>query len=250
MVSALGILSLFVFFFTAGAEEDEEARRRELHLYLQGRYLFQKQCTICHGTTGRGDGPWAEGLTDKPRNFRSGVFKFRSTAFGTLPTDDDLRRTIRSGISGTAMPFFKDITDENVDALIVYLRSLSRNWEKEELAPCAVELPARPEWFQNTGEVISHRKKGKTLFATHCAVCHGPTGDGDGPGAAGLADVWEEVSRPAKLSAPHHKSGDAATDLYRTIATGLNGTPMIGYAELLKEDEIWDLVSYIEILSE
>ncbi|MDF1826167.1 MAG: cytochrome c [Verrucomicrobiales bacterium] len=245
-----GVLSFFIFFSPARADESSDAQRRELHLYLQGRYLFQKHCTTCHGTTGRGDGPWAEGLTDKPRNFRSGIFKFRSTAFGTLPTDDDLRRTIRSGISGTAMPFFKDITDENVEALIVYIRSLSRNWNKEELAPVPVNLPERPDWFQESDELVSHRKRGGKLFATHCAVCHGPSGDGDGPGAEGLVDVWEEISRPAKLSEPHHKSGDAPTDLYRTIATGLNGTPMIGYAGLLKEDEIWDLVSFIETLSE
>ena len=60
----------------------------------------------------------------------------------------------------------------------------------------------------------AHQKKGAETFATHCAVCHGAEGNGDGPGASGLVDVWEEVSKPAMLSAPHHKSGDKPTDLY------------------------------------
>ena len=231
------------------AGDDDEAQRRELHQYLKGRYLFQKQCTICHGTTGRGDGPWAAELSDKPRNFRTGVFKFRTTAFGTLPTEDDLKRTIRSGISGTAMPFFKDFSDDDVDALIVFIKSMSRNWEKEELQAKPVALPEVPEWFHDSAETKFHQRKGAEIFATHCALCHGAEGKGDGPGAAGLVDLWEEVSKPAELSSPHHKSGDKPTDLYRTIATGLNGTPMIGYAELLKSGEIWDLVTFIQSLS-
>ncbi|MDF1657595.1 MAG: cytochrome c [Verrucomicrobiales bacterium] len=231
------------------AESDEEAQRREIHQYLKGRYLFQKQCTICHGATGRGDGPWAAELSDKPRNFRTGVFKFRTTPFGTLPTEDDLRRTIRSGISGTAMPFFKDFSDDDVDALVVFIQSMSRNWKKDELRAEPLDLPAVPGWFHDIEATRRHNERGAETFAMHCAVCHGSKGDGDGPGAVGLVDIWEEVSKPAQLSAAHHKSGDAPADLYRSIATGLNGTPMIGYVELLEEGDIWNLVSFIQSLS-
>jgi len=49
--------------------------------------------------------------------------------------------------------------------------------------------------------------------------------------------------RPADLTAPHHKSGDSPRDLYRTVATGLNGTPMAGFAGQLREEEIWELVA-------
>jgi|TARA_B110000305_G_C19199228_1_gene520345 mono/diheme cytochrome c family protein len=127
--------------------EETEAKRVELHQYLKGRYLFQKHCTTCHGQTGRGDGPWATELKDKPRNFRVGVFKFRTTPFGMLPVEDDLRRTIRSGISGTAMPFFKDFSDADVSALIVYLQNLSRKWDDEELKAEPLALATRPDWF-------------------------------------------------------------------------------------------------------
>jgi len=230
-------------------EESDEESRRQLHYYLKGRYLFQKQCTTCHGTTGRGNGPWAAELTDKPRNFRTGVFKFRTTPFGKLPTDDDLRRTIRKGISGTAMPFFADFSDEDVTALIVYLQSLSRNWDDEKLVGEPLDLPETPDWYRDSEKKAAHAKNGAKTFAAQCSVCHGPKGEGDGPGSQGLVDVWENPIAPAALSEEHHKSGDAPTDLYRTIATGLNGTPMIGYAEMLKPAEIWDLVAFIQGLS-
>ncbi len=228
---------------------DAEARRMELHQYLKGRYLFQKNCTTCHGETGRGDGPWAADLKDKPRNFRVGVFKFRTTPFGKLPVEKDLRRTIRSGISGTAMPFFKDFSDEDVSALIVYLQNLSRKWDDAELKAEPVELAPRPKWFSDSEEKPGHVMKGKKLFAVNCASCHGEKGKGDGPASVGLIDIWEHPIVPADLSGPHHKSGDQPEDLFRTISTGLNGTPMIGFHEVLGPESIWDLVAFIESLA-
>lgn len=226
-----------------------EAKRVELHQYLKGRYLFQKHCTTCHGQTGRGDGPWAAELTDKPRNFRVGVFKFRTTPYGKLPVADDLRRTIRSGISGTAMPFFKDFSDDDVGALIVYLQNLSRKWDDEELMAEPLDLASRPEWFADSEARKQHSKKGKELFAVNCASCHGEKGKGDGPASVALIDIWEHKIVPADLSGPHHKSGDRPEDLFRTITTGLNGTPMIGFSELLGAESIWDLVAFIQSLS-
>ncbi len=243
-------LAFAALLLPAGAEEpSSEANRQELHLYMKGRYVYQKYCVECHGATGRGNGPWAGELAVKPRNFRSGLFKFRTTAYGTQPVDADLRRTIRSGISGTTMPVFSNLHEEEVDGLVVYLKSLSRAWRKPELAARPVPMPGTPDWFASPGERRSRAQAGAARFQALCATCHGDSGKGDGPGGQGLVDGWGNPIAPATLSAPHHKSGDQPGDLYRTIATGLNGTPMVGYAEALKEDEIWELVAWIVELS-
>ena len=241
MVAAAGIFSPPLFC-------QEASQRQELHLYLKGRYLYQKKCVTCHGRTGRGDGPWAAELEHKPRNFRSGLFKFRTTPYGKLPVDEDLRRTIRSGISGTAMPFFENLRDDEVDALIVYLQNLSKEWEREELRAEPLPMPDPPAWFEEPEKRGPHAAAGAKLFATHCAACHGEKGKGDGPGGAALVDSWGHPIRPADLTAEHHKSGDRPRDLYRTIATGLNGTPMVGFAGTMKEEEIWELVAFLEEL--
>ncbi|MEM7015058.1 MAG: cytochrome c, partial [Verrucomicrobiota bacterium] len=76
--------------------------------------------------------------------------------------------------------------------------------------------------------------------------CHGADGEGDGPAAAeGFVDVWEHPIKPADLTRPHHKSGDGSQDLFRTIALGLDGTPMVGFSAALKEEQIWELVAYV-----
>lgn len=244
-VFCLSIGSVFAFSVNA-EDESEEARRERLHLYLKGRYIFQKQCSICHGATGRGDGEWAANLINKPRNFRTGIFKFRTTPFGMLPTAEDLKRTIRSGISGTAMPYFKDLSDGDIDSLIVYIQSLSRQWDDEDLQAEPLRIPDTPEWFGQESLRRQHAKRAGDRFLQNCAICHGAKGDGDGPGGKGLVDVWGFPSKPASLSDEHHKSGDGPQDLYRTIATGMNGTAMVGFSRAFEPGQIWELVAYVK----
>lgn len=233
-------------YLSAESMESVEAQRAKVRAFFQGMKIYESQCLPCHGERGKGDGPWSEGLAPKPRNFRSGIFKFRSTPYGKLPTDDDLRRTITYGISGTAMPSFKSLSEADVGAVIHYVRSFSVRWNKEEFQGEPLPLPKTPNWFSDKEVAAAHAKAGSAKFAMLCATCHGPEGKGDGPAAKGLVDVWSRSIVPADLRSEHHKSGDAPSDLYRTIATGLDGTPMLGFAESLKENEIWDLVAYIK----
>jgi mono/diheme cytochrome c family protein len=162
-----------------------------------------------------------------------------------LPIEQDLVRTIRAGISGTAMPAFSQLRDDELTSLIAYLRQLSHSWRDPTLVAAPLPLPDPPIWFTSPTEARGHRQHGGELFAALCVPCHGPAGKGDGPVSLNLFDAWGRPIRPADLTAAHHKSGDSPRDLYRSIATGLNGTPMPGFAPTLGVEEIWDLVSFL-----
>src|SRR6187399_2797008 len=69
-----------------------------------GKAVYDARCAECHGATGKGDGPAAAYLMPRPRDFTTGKYKIRSTETGTSPTDDDLLRSVRQGLYGTAMP--------------------------------------------------------------------------------------------------------------------------------------------------
>ena len=104
--------------------------------------LFREHCSQCHGITGDGAGPAALLLNPYPRDFRLGKFKFKSTPMRQKPTDEDLRETLIHGIPGTAMPSFALLDEEEINALVDYVKYLSIRGELERyLIASASELP-------------------------------------------------------------------------------------------------------------
>lgn len=96
------------------------------------RGLYREHCAHCHGITGGGAGPTAVTLDPYPRDFRNGVFKFKSTTGKSRPSDEDLLRILNEGVHGTAMPSFKVAIDEDEKkALIDYVKYLSIRGEVE-----------------------------------------------------------------------------------------------------------------------
>lgn len=87
--------------------------------------LYREHCAHCHGISGDGAGPSAAYLNPYPRDFRLGKFKFKSTRMYRPPTDADLRRILENGIPGTAMPSFRLLDDEELTALVDYVKYLS-----------------------------------------------------------------------------------------------------------------------------
>ena len=84
---------------------------------------------------------------------------------------------------------------------------------------------------------------GAALYAANCAVCHGETGEGDGPGAEGLEP------KPADLHEAHvQENSDGA--LFYIVSHGRPDTPMPAWNNVLNEDERWHLVNFLRIFGE
>jgi cytochrome c oxidase cbb3-type subunit 2 len=77
-----------------------------------------------------------------------------------------------------------------------------------------------------------------------CAKCHGETGEGDGPSAATLRRDGGEPVRAMPFSSGRFLRGGSMADLWLTLATGLDGTPMPSYAAVPSED-LWALAAWV-----
>lgn len=217
-------------------------------LIPQGRFVYERNCAVCHGKYGDGRGEMGLTVKPRPRNFNKAVFKFRSTPPGFLPTDDDLAHTIRQGLSGTAMPTFQNLSDRDVAAVAQYVKTFSSKWTKPANYAAPMPLPDEPAWFDQPKEVSSQADRGGMLYLQACAACHGEQGDGHGPSAATLVDAWDEPAPPIDLRQPAIRSGPGRRDIFRALTTGLDGTPMPSFRETFSEEQRWQLVAFLERL--
>jgi mono/diheme cytochrome c family protein len=94
--------------------------------------LYRRHCVHCHGITGDGQGPTARFLNPYPRDYRSGVFKFKTTFNPAKPTDEDLHRIMVNGVPGTAMPSFSLLPQSEIESLIEYVKYLAIRGEMEQ----------------------------------------------------------------------------------------------------------------------
>jgi cytochrome c oxidase cbb3-type subunit 2 len=210
---------------------------------VRGKVVYERYCLSCHGELGNGEGEFAEYISPKPRDYRQGTFKWRSTPSGSLPTVSDLEKTVRDGIYGTYMPTWFAIGKRSRLDVIAYIQTFSPRWKTEQPQP-SITIPSEPPYSEESV------KRGRAVYErSNCAQCHGQTGLGDGPSAHELKDDWGNPIVPYDLTQGHIKCGDTGPDIYRVFITGLNGTPMPSFTDSIKPEEAWDLVHYIQSLS-
>src|SRR5262245_21146950 len=206
----------------------------------RGKAVYDVRCVECHGATGKGDGPAAHLLTPRPRDFTAGRYKIRSTETGSLPTDEDLRRSVRLGLPGTAMPAWQGLlSDEDVVAVVDYVKSLSPRFGNEQ--PQLVAVPEATGTGRPRASGTPH--PGAAVYEKlQCAKCHGSDGRGAGAVVTEFEDDWRQPLRATDLTEPWTFHGGATTrDVFLRFRTGLAGTPMPSFKDAASDAEMWDL---------
>jgi|TARA_B100000959_G_scaffold171709_1_gene179765 hypothetical protein len=87
----------------------------------KGENVYNQICFHYHGTKGDGGGKVAKYMTTKPRDFKYGKFKFKSTIPGSPPLLTDIFRTITNGIQEYGMPSFYHLSQEERWGLVYYI---------------------------------------------------------------------------------------------------------------------------------
>jgi mono/diheme cytochrome c family protein len=272
-------------------EEDQKTlqeARRVLKLddetLAKGSALYRVNCLHCHGLTGNGRGPTAAWVNPHPRDFRQGVFKFTSTMGGNerKPRREDLVRTVRMGVEGTAMPSFGLHSEDELEALISYVIHLSIRGEVEFrviqyfmgespeesvqdevntwvklaagrwLASASAEKLIKPDPKVSYPLAEQERKasalRGYQLFRNTgdagCIGCHADYG------RQGLLffDEWGTIGRPADLTTGIYRGGRRPIDLYWRIHSGITPSKMPAFNNSLSTKDIWDIVNFVQVL--
>ncbi len=202
-----------------------------------GRQIYDAYCAACHGNKGDGQGAYAYEMKIKPTDFTSGIYKFKSTPYGTLPTVDDIISTLKLGVRTTAMIPQLQLNKVQMHEVAKYVLSFA---PKEEKIGAPINIPPKPEVINS---LIS---SGKKLFDVNCVSCHGKDAKGDGPSAKKLVNYKGKPILPANLTYKPLKRANSPEWIYKIINNGIEGTPMISYFGVIKPKDIWDVVYYID----
>lgn len=214
-------------------------------LVEEGRIAYQQYCVGCHGTSGDGNGEAAVFLDPKPRNFVLANFKFSSTRSGQLPTDADLKRTLRNGLRGSAMPPFNLLPERTLDGLVAYIKTFSPKWS--ERSPAAA-IPVVEDPFRDAADKTEAIRRGEAVYHgfVTCWSCHpsyveeskindyleqfgSARREGFRPDlhlAVGKPNSEGQLIYPPDFLRDYVRAGASVDDLYRSIAAGITGTAM------------------------
>ena len=248
--------------FTSGTDRLDMPRR---HLY-RGFELHQRHCLHCHGISGGGDGPTAPFLNPPPRDYRRGIFKWKSTVPNAKPTREDLTRLIADGAVGTSMPPFRLMIADDLSDMVDYVLYLSQRGELERRllmeyaldqvlldsdeiddllenlraawanAPSTITRPKSPApmWPYASQEFGQSLARGKASYlgeAAACYKCHGKDGTANPADWASeernkMIDDWGNPNYPNNLRLGLFRGGRRAIDIYRRVHDGIKGTQM------------------------
>ena len=188
---------------------------------------YAENCAVCHGAAG-------EGIGDNP--------PLNSESVRTMP-ESDLNKVISRGRDGTLMAAWA--VDEGgifstpqIDNFVTLIQQV--NWEYVgarvvELGltpPEVIKMEVSEEMFENLvslpdGDTLSD---GLVVYAENCAACHGSNGAG--------TMVAPAVDSPDLRSAPMGET-------IQLINTGVTGTLMAGWQNILQPDQINSVASLI-----
>ena len=123
-VSKCLALILVVFWFgttTLSASAKGTQTKKNEKILSDGKSIYEKNCLMCHGENGDGQGPASKALPKdkKPRNFVKGDFKYGGS-------EKELFKTVTNGVKGTAMPPWAHMSKEDRQTVIKYILQFSR----------------------------------------------------------------------------------------------------------------------------
>ena len=249
----------------AGFKKAELALEPSADMIEAGKRVYFTKCVWCHGVDGAGDGPGADRLWPRPRNFNQGTFKIRHTASGELPLFDakkptpgqnDLFETVTHGLPGSAMPSWEGILTEEqrlqvlsfvTTQLVKDRKFTDKQSESQTVLQLGDLTPIAPteESLKKGAELVVEKK---------CVECHGADGRGDG-NAFNLKDDWGFSIQPANWHKCWNFRGSRqdpynVKNIFRTFSTGVNGTPMPSFADNTTVEERWHIANWVNFLCE
>ena len=215
---------------------------------VRGKQVFDQNCAMCHGATGRGNGPMAStlvepqhdvlaallglfGLTVHRPNVPSKPADFTNRDLESVITPAIMYQTVTQGRAYTAMPAFGP--EASFGANQAQVLTNAQRWDAN-----VYEM-----MFRSSPEALGAASR---LYEAQCAVCHGVNGDGKGPRGTEMAGQiwsWGHGRGPGIFTDINYMVQRNGADLANTIEDGSGLMP--SFRGKLTAAQVNGLVDYI-----
>ncbi len=215
---------------------------------VHGKQVFDANCAVCHGMSGKGNGPMAPtlvepqhdvlaalvglfGITVHRPNLPSSPADFTNRDLESVITPAIMYQTVTQGRAYTAMPAFGP--QASFGANQAQQLTNAQRWDAN-----VYEM-----MFRTSPEALSAAKQ---VYDAQCAQCHGMNGDGKGPRGAEMGAqvwTWAHGTGPGIFTDINYMVQRNGADLANEIADG-NGI-MPSYRGKLTPAQVNGLVDYV-----
>jgi mono/diheme cytochrome c family protein len=235
-----------------------------------GKSIYEEYCMACHGVNGDGRGITYKGMSNTPRDFKLGLYKFGTVVAGELPTDADFKRIIQKGLKGTAMLSW-DISDEQTYNVTQYIKTFAlKTWEGKDKKLGIPIVGVKDPYGEahKTSAIV----RGREIYHLKgdCQSCHRAyvtpeelnemslKVDNEGIDRDELDEDFysikpQDTDYGYKVAPPDFtwhivKSATTVQELFVRISAGVNGTGMPSWKDTLEDNDIWAVSYYIKSL--
>lgn len=206
-----------------------------------GQKIYVKNCSACHGDNGN-TAVWARGgLNPPPRDFTSAAAKEELSR-------ERMLTSVTHGRPGTAMmPFASRLSPDEIEAVVDFVRAQFMMPSGVPSTPNAVSTPSQSVVAKTTVDsnlafpnaLAGNKEKGREFFLNNCYVCHGKTGEGNGPRA------HFNQPRPRNFTSDDTRANFNRPRLFDSIKNGKPGTVMPAWGKVLSDQQIADVAEFV-----
>jgi len=213
-----------------------------------GRKIYARTCSVCHGDAGN-SASWAQSSLDPP------PFDFKSYKAKKL-SQRHMINTVTFGSDHTAMVgWATQLSREEITAVVDYIRAdfiFPKSRDQISLSgrnDADIPVSGKLDDAGKDGKIDMHSPfmnglsgnfvHGKELYEENCVPCHAKKGDGNGPRAYFI------FPRPENFTGRRAKNELNRPHILNSVTSGINGTVMPSWGNVLNEQQITDITEYV-----
>ena len=205
-----------------------------------GKRIWTRECAVCHGDSGQGEGIYREGIEAIPPNFND------PGHYGPF-LDADYFWRISEGVPWTAMPTWKLVYNPTERwQVVTFIRTMFTKTTPQPMQPTeAQKITTTPVMKALRLPKSASYDAGRQQFLVQCAHCHGLAGDGKGWDAAFLSPAPANLQTAVAPTVPgimDHYDGIT----FSKITNGMRDSAMPTWGEFLSSRMRWNDVKYVK----